>query len=83
MVALHVDKLSTGQTRVIVHHNWGRGTWTETIPGPLREGKEYARFDVQPDIQVRIRYVDAELIAEVHSAGKVHILKDIDHETRT
>lgn len=75
VVALHVDKLSTGQTRVIVRHNWGRGTWTETIPGDLREGKEYARFEVQPGIEVRIRYIDGELIAETRTSDEVYLIK--------
>ncbi|WP_286150703.1 hypothetical protein [Mycobacterium sp. D16R24] len=54
MVKLHVNKLTTGQTVCTVMHNWGRGVWTETITGDLREGKEYARFEVQPGMEVRI-----------------------------
>lgn len=75
VVALHVDKLSTGQTRVIVTHNWGRGTWTETIPGDLREGKEYARFEVEPGVEVRIRCAGGELIAETRTPQTTYVIK--------
>lgn len=56
-------------------HDWGKGVWTETIAGTLREGKEYARFEVQPGIEVRIRYIDGELIAETRSCGEVYLIK--------
>ncbi|TEA06289.1 hypothetical protein [Mycobacteroides salmoniphilum] len=75
MVALHVNKLTTGQTVCTVMHNWGRGVWTETIAGDLREGKEYARFEVQPGIEVRVRYLNGELVAETHSPTGVHVIK--------
>ncbi|OHU23588.1 hypothetical protein BKG77_08070 [Mycobacteroides chelonae] len=75
MVKLHVDKSTTGQTTCTVLHNWGRGVWTETIAGDLREGKEYARFEVEPGVEVRIRYLGGELIAESRSRGEVYIIK--------
>ncbi|WP_195167892.1 early set domain-containing protein [Mycobacteroides abscessus] len=75
MVRLHVDKRTTGQTSCIVMHNWGRGVWTETIAGDLREGKEYARFEVEPGVEVRIRYLGGELVAETRTRGEVCIIK--------
>ncbi|MDO3126525.1 hypothetical protein P5V43_05355 [Mycobacteroides abscessus subsp. bolletii] len=75
MVKLHVDKLTTGQTLCTVMHDWGRGVWTETIVGDLREGKEYARFEVQPDVEVRIRCIGGELIAETRARGELYIIK--------
>ncbi|ANN97527.1 Uncharacterised protein [Mycobacteroides abscessus subsp. massiliense] len=75
MVKLHVDKSTTGQTTCIVMHNWGRGVWTETIAGDLREGKEYARFEVEPGVEVRIRYIGGELIAETRGTTGVYIIK--------
>jgi hypothetical protein len=67
MVALHVDKLTGVGTRCIVHHNYGVGTWSEVIKGELSEGKEYARFQVEPRLQVRLRCLNGQIIAEVHS----------------
>lgn len=75
VVKLHVNKLTTGQTVCTVMHDWGKGVWTETIAGALREGKEYARFEVQPGIEVRIRYIDGELIAETRTSGEVYLIK--------
>lgn len=75
VVRLHVNKLTTGQTVCTVMHDWGKGVWTETIAGALREGNEYARFEVQPGIEVRIRYIDGELIAETRSCGEVYLIK--------
>ncbi|WP_079671598.1 hypothetical protein [Mycobacteroides abscessus] len=75
MVKLHVDKLTTGQAVCTVVHNWGRGVWTETIAGNLREGKEYARFEVEPGVEVRIRFVDGELIAETRARGEVYVIR--------
>lgn len=66
MVALHVDKLTTGGIRCLVHHNYGIGTWCELIKGETREGKEYARFQVEPRLQVRLRCVGGQIVAEVH-----------------
>lgn len=66
MVALHVDKLMGVGIRCIVHHNCGIGTWCEVIRGELREGKEYARFQVEPRLEVRLRCVGGEVLAEVH-----------------
>lgn len=71
---LHINMLTTGQTLCIVMHAWGRGVWTETIAGELREGKEYARFEVEPGIEVR-SYLGGELIAETRTRGKVYIIK--------
>ncbi|EIC63019.1 hypothetical protein OUW_17586 [Mycobacteroides abscessus M93] len=70
-----MDKLTTGQTACTVMHNWGRGVWTETIAGDLREGKEYARFQVEPGIEVRIRFVQDELIAETRGHGEVYVIR--------
>lgn len=64
MVKLHVDKLTTGQMRCIVHHNYGRGTWAEVITEALRDGKEYARFQVQPDLEVRLLCRAGQIVAE-------------------
>lgn len=75
VVKLHVNKLTTGQTVCTVMHDWGKGVWTETIAGALREGKEYARFEVQPGIEVRIRYIDGELIAETRTSDEVYLIK--------
>lgn len=75
MVKLHVDKLTTGQTLCTVMHDWGREVWTETIAGDLRDGKEYARFEVEPGIEVRIRYLGGELIAETRARGELYIVK--------
>ncbi|SIH19070.1 Uncharacterised protein [Mycobacteroides abscessus subsp. abscessus] len=75
VVRLHVNKLTTGQTVCTVMHDWGKGVWTETIAGTLREGKEYARFEVQPGIEVRIRYIDGELIAETRTSDEVYLIK--------
>lgn len=74
MVKLHVDKLTTGQTLCTVMHNWAAGL-TETIASDLREGKEYARFEVEPGIEVRIRYLGGELIAETRTRGELYIVK--------
>ncbi|SKO33519.1 Uncharacterised protein [Mycobacteroides abscessus subsp. bolletii] len=75
VVRLHVDKLTTGQTVCTVMHDWGRGIWTETIAGDLREGKEYARFEVEPGVEVRVRYIGGELIAETLARGELYIIK--------
>lgn len=66
MVALHVDKLTDAGIRCIVHHNYGIGTCCEVIRGELREGKEYARFQVEPRLEVRLRCVGGKILAEVH-----------------
>ncbi|WP_237076683.1 hypothetical protein [Mycobacteroides abscessus] len=50
-------------------HEWGK-VWTETIACALRQGKEYARFEVQPGKEVSIRYIDGELISETRSCGE-------------
>lgn len=65
MVALHVDKLTTGEIRCLVKHNYGIGTWCEVIKGEPREGKEYARLQVEPRVQVRLRCVNGQIVAEV------------------
>lgn len=75
VVKLHVDKLTTGQTVCTVMHNWGRGVWTETIADDLREGKEYARFEVEPGVEVRIRYIGGELIAETRTPQTTYVIK--------
>lgn len=64
VVKLHVDKLTTG-----------RGVWTETVVGDLREGKEYARFEVEPGVEVRIRYIGGELIAETRTPQTTYVIK--------
>ncbi|WP_078307324.1 hypothetical protein [Mycobacterium sp. 96-892] len=76
MVKLHVNKLTTGQTVCTVMHNWGRGVWTETISGDLREGKEYARFEVQPGMEVRLRYLGGKIVAETRTRGEVYMIRE-------
>ncbi|SKU64454.1 hypothetical protein [Mycobacteroides abscessus] len=74
MARLHVNKLTTGQTVCTVMHEWGK-VWTETMACALRQGKEYARFEVQPGKEVSIRYIDGELISETRSCGEVYLIK--------
>lgn len=67
MVTLNVSKFTTGGILCIVRHNWGRGTWSEMIRGELRDGKEYARFQVEPKLEVRLRCVGGEIVAETRN----------------
>ncbi|WP_078310845.1 hypothetical protein [Mycobacterium sp. D16Q16] len=83
MVKFHVDKLTTGQTVCTVMHNWGHGVWTETIAGDLREGKEYARINVEPGVEVRVWYFGCELLAETRARGEVCRWLQLARRSRT
>ena len=66
MTTLRADKLSTGAIACTVTHHESSMIWRHTISDALTENKTYARWDVNPDIEIRLRCIDGGVVVETH-----------------